>query len=258
MKGICKYPAIPLRFEPVHKSEMLNQLLFGESYTVLDEMQGWLLVKLDLDDYEGWIEKKQHHEVSGQFIAQQKKYPEWNVAKPFITATCLNDQLPIVIPRGATLPHFENPHFSVGSLKYKTRSLPHKVPEPADIHKVSRLALSCMHAPYLWGGRSPLGMDCSGFVQVVFKLAGFRMKRDTSQQITQGEVVDFIDEVKPGDLAFFDNPAGNIVHVGIMLSPEQIIHCSGAVKIDRIDHYGIFGTEERNYTHSLRIIKRMR
>jgi len=114
-----------------------------------------------------------------------------------------------------------------------------------------------LNAPYLWGGRSPFGIDCSGFTQVIYKLNGFKLPRDASQQATIGETLSFIEESESGDLAFFDNEEGNIIHVGIMLENNNIIHASGKVRIDKIDHQGIFNSETNTYSHRLRLIKKI-
>jgi cell wall-associated NlpC family hydrolase len=123
--------------------------------------------------------------------------------------------------------------------------------------QVPEFALHFLDAPYLWGGRSIFGIDCSGLTNVVFKMAGIHLRRDAWQQSEQGILVSFIDEARPGDLAFFNNEEGKIVHTGIILDQKKIIHASGRVRIDTLDHYGIFNEEQKRYTHQLRLIKRM-
>jgi gamma-D-glutamyl-L-lysine dipeptidyl-peptidase len=121
---------------------------------------------------------------------------------------------------------------------------------------IIKFARRYLYAPYLWGGKSPFGIDCSGFTQVVFRMAGVRLRRDASQQAEQGRLVDFVDQTQAGDLAFFENDKGKIVHVGIVMEGNQIIHAAGQVRIDRLDHQGIYNEERRLYSHKLRIIKR--
>ena len=124
-------------------------------------------------------------------------------------------------------------------------------------NKFIETALLYLNAPYLWGGRTHFGIDCSGFTQMVYKLNGHKLLRDASQQATQGEPLSFIEESEPGDLAFFDNEEGTITHVGIMMADHHIIHAHGQVRIDHMDHTGIYNAELKKHTHKLRVIKKI-
>jgi len=114
-----------------------------------------------------------------------------------------------------------------------------------------------LHAPYVWGGRSPFGIDCSGFTQMAYKIAGIQLLRDASQQATQGETISFISDARPGDLLFFDDEEGFITHTGILMPDSRVIHASGRVRVDKVDHQGIFDQESGKYTHKLRLIKKI-
>ena len=120
-----------------------------------------------------------------------------------------------------------------------------------------KTAFMYLNAPYLWGGKTPFGIDCSGFTQMVYKLCGHKLFREAKQQATQGEVLSFIEESEPGDLAFFDNNEGVITHVGIIMKDNYIIHAHGKVRIDRIDHSGIYNVDSKRHTHKLRVIKKI-
>jgi cell wall-associated NlpC family hydrolase len=150
-----------------------------------------------------------------------------------------------------------NNRFFLGTEEYELNS-DEIIQQPADFESsIAEYAKFFLNAPYLWGGKTLFGIDCSGFTQVVFKMLGKNLKRDAWQQAEQGEIVNFLQEAKAGDLAFFDNAEGHVIHVGIMLNEQQIIHASGRVKIDPIDGQGIYSLDLKKHTHKLRIIKRV-
>jgi hypothetical protein len=254
MFGICLLSHIPGRREGSDKSEMVTQLLFGDAYAVVEVQEKWVKIKTHFDDYDCWISKNQHFEIS------EKIYGEL-LSAPLV----LSDDLVQVVQEGATylpivmgsaLPLFKN-----GEMKIENRTFlfDGKSIEPADINKgkILEYAFMYLNAPYLWGGKSPFGIDCSGFTQMVYKLCGYNLPRDAYQQFELGTSHSFVEEAEAGDLAFFDNEAGKIVHVGIVVEPGKIIHASGKVRIDNLDHQGIFNKELNQYTHRLRIIKNL-
>lgn len=254
MKGITIFAVIPLRAEPSHRSEMVSQLLFGETYTVLETSRDWHFIECDYDNYKGWIHAGSHFSYSENHSGtlDSKRYITHRLFTPVHNS--LIDE-PINIPAGSELPNFRNNRFSIGERHFSMPYAPYEISGDIKPENVVKSAIRFLNTPYLWGGRNPMGMDCSGFVQVCFKMIGHKLPRDASQQINLGRGIDFIDEAKPGDLAFFDNKDGEIIHVGIIISNNKIIHCSGKVRIDMIDHFGIFNRESRTYTHSLRILK---
>ncbi len=280
--GICNLSVVPCRKEPSDKSEMVTQLLFGEHFEILDENDMWLNIRIAYDDYHCWIDKKQFQALDEKIVEKINTSGVYLAAdKIQLLHNYEGAMFPIVI--GSTLPFYSNKICLLGDKKFLyegnvLKNLPAEPqgnlqrqisPNPSR-EKIIETAQLFLNAPYLWGGRTIFGLDCSGFTQLVFKLNGIKLKRDAHQQAEQGTTVNFADEAEQGDLAFFDNTNGKIVHVGIVASPPAplhqekgeknaatIIHASGKVRIDSFDHQGIFNTEKKNYSHKLRVIKKL-
>ena len=252
MFGICNLSIIPLRLEPNDRSEIVSQVLFGEHFEIVEIVKQWSKIKLQCDEYEGWIDLKQYQIISeDNYNTLSKEAIILNSDLVEYVITPNNILLPITI--GASL-SFLN-HSDINTINYDFEGLRVSGVKPKiDIVTTSFLYLN---SPYLWGGKTPFGIDCSGFTQMVYKLNGYKLLRDASQQSTQGEVLSFIEESEPGDLAFFDNEEGKIIHVGIILENNYIIHASGKVRIDRLDHLGIYNAEQNRPTHRLRVIKKI-
>lgn len=255
--GICPLSAIPLRVNPAHTAEMISQLLFADTFEVLEKEDFWLRIRTDADDYEGWVDAKQILAADALQIHQLKKEVQFLTSEASTMVLKGNLKEPFYLAAGTTLPFFDNGKCKLGNDVYTVTSPNVFIPNQEDFEtNVQETAKRFLNVPYLWGGRTHAGIDCSGFSQIVFKMLGLQLKRDAWQQAEQGKVVDFLTEAKAGDLAFFDNTEGRITHVGIMLNNSQIIHASGRVKIDRMDNQGIFAADQNKYTHQLRIIKR--
>jgi cell wall-associated NlpC family hydrolase len=248
--GLIHLAIVPLRDAPAHKAQQVSQLLFGESFEVLEIQDQWLQVKTDNDDYTGFIQATQA--VLFDAVNHPQNQQKFQLtAQPVTVVRKITDRSLLYLPAGSRIAHLEQNQFAIGTTTFE---LLH--PILADKNSIKNDAYSYLNTPYLWGGRTHFGIDCSGFAQAVYLQQGIQIKRDAWQQAEQGKAVDFLQSALPGDLAFFDNEEGRIVHVGIMLDIEQIIHASGSVKIDRIDDQGIYSAELKKYTHQLRIIKR--
>ncbi len=252
--GICNLSIVPVRAEASDKSEMVTQLLFGESFEITQKRGNWLHIRCDYDQYKGWIDHKQYLPLSDEAHAELMNANSAVVSDLLMIAEPEDPMQAVTVMLGSSLPHFDNGIFQLGDQRLEFSG---NIAEPSESRELlMQYALMFLNTPYLWGGRSPFGIDCSGFVQVVFKLMGKPLPRDARDQALLGETLSFIEECLPGDLAFFDNDEGAIVHVGIIMPDHQIIHASGKVRMDKIDQQGIFNTETGKHTHKLRVLRR--
>lgn len=232
--GICIVTVAPVRAEGADRAEIVTQMLFGESADILEVNKNWTKIKMHHDGYEGWMDTKQLKTVTSEELAARK------------VTLITEDFSSVMMKDGKTL-------LSMGS----------EVDFPAVASRRSHnlresIALTAnefLNVPYLWGGKSFFGVDCSGFTQLVFKIHDIKLPRDAYQQAEVGEVLSFVEEAQPGDLAFFENSEGKIIHVGIMLEDQKIIHASGKVRIDTLDSSGIFNQEMNKHTHKLRFVR---
>jgi hypothetical protein len=252
MFGICNLAIIPLRFEPNDKSEIVSQVLFGEHFQVLEQQKQWSRIKMHFDDYEGWVDSKQYQAISESNFNQLSDEPIV-LNSDLIEYITGPYNLLMPIPLGASVSFLTNDTINTSNFDFEGT----KINGIKDKKNLLNTAFLYLNAPYLWGGKTPFGIDCSGFTQMVYKLNGYKLLRDASQQAGQGEALSFIEESEPGDLAFFDNDEGNIIHVGIIMENNYIIHASGKVRIDRLDHLGIYNPEIDKHTHKLRVIKKI-
>jgi gamma-D-glutamyl-L-lysine dipeptidyl-peptidase len=257
MFGICNLSIVPCRAEPSDRSEMVTQLLFGEHFTVLAEEKSWVQILTAFDQYTAWIDRKQFLPVSEETFKEQESFSPALSYDPVQIITHLESGNMFPLVMGSSLPLYNGETCNLEGHEYSFEGQTAKPFEQTSKLKITENAFAYLNAPYLWGGRSPFGIDCSGFSQICYKLAGIALPRDARQQAEAGTTLSFVEEAEEGDLAFFDNAEGKIVHVGIILQNNSIIHASGKVRIDKFDHFGIFNQEQNRYTHNLRILKRI-
>jgi cell wall-associated NlpC family hydrolase len=244
---ICIVPVAPIRAEGSHRAEMVSQILLGETATVLNETKDFFQIQMHQDGYEGWCQKLQLQILpEGATIVTKGYTSNW------VSSAVLNGQ-PIQLPLGTPIVSSAQANFEISYADAVLDPINNTF-NPAALEIVAKQFLG---TAYLWGGRTVFGIDCSGFVQMVFKLFNINLPRDAYQQAEVGEDVGFLAEAKPGDLAFFDNEQGKITHVGILLSPQSIIHASAIVRIDPIDQAGIVSSSSGLRTHQLRTIRRI-
>jgi hypothetical protein len=252
--GICNLSIVPMRKEGSNTSEMVNQVLFGEHFKVLEKHEHWSKIQLHFDNYEGYIDSKQFEAITEDEYHRLSKEKKQYSGELIDFISDDKHQL-TTISIGACLPFYNHGFFEINSMKFNYQgSILNKIlPKDKILHK----AFLFLNTPFLWGGKTPFGIDCSGFTQMVYKLCGYHLLRDAKQQASQGEFLSFIEESEPGDLAFFDDEDGHINHVGIILNDYNIIHVHGKVRIDILDHSGIYNVDSQKHTHKLRVIKKI-
>ncbi|HUS87529.1 MAG TPA: C40 family peptidase [Bacteroidales bacterium] len=246
---ICINVSIPLRKGPSHKTEMGTQILFGEKFYIIEKAGDWRKIRINWYNYTGWVDKSQV-----DFIPASDKGDSDIISKRVVVRK--SDGTYMTIEPGSEVYSLseDRKSFFAGNEKYDSD-------EPIEValsgESISATALKFLNAPYLWGGRTPAGIDCSGLTQIVYKLHKIRIPRDSYEQAERGVTIDFLSDALPGDLIFFDDDSGKICHVGIYYDEGKILHCSGRVRIDVIDHQGIYRDDLKKYSHRLRVIKRI-
>jgi cell wall-associated NlpC family hydrolase len=243
--AVCCVPVAPMRITPDHRTEMVSQLLFGEYCMIQeDNKDGWVKIIGKADGYEGWLQRSHIKESS----ADAYHVVNTHFSVDWVTEIEYNTQ-PMFISMGSVIDVKNTSNQFKGNAWDVTKA-------SADEATIRSIAFKYLNTTYLWGGRSVFGIDCSGFAQAVYKFLNIPLLRDAKLQATRGEVIGFLAEVRCGDLAFFDDEAGEIVHVGILLNENEIIHSAGKVRVDRIDSQGILNVDTGLRTHQLRVIKR--
>jgi len=243
-----------MRLESLDSSEMVSQVLFGEHFKVLEKQKKWSKIRLFFDNYVGYIDNKQYEEITEEHysaLSEDKNKYAGNLVD-FVSDEKNNL---ITIPIGSHLPFFDGEKLRINSNEFYYEGVVLSKKSPKE--ELLKTAFLFLNTPYLWGGKTPFGMDGSGFTQMVYKLCGYPLLRDAKEQATQGEVLSFIEESEPGDLAFFDDSEGVITHVGIIMQDYYIIHAYGKVRIDLLDHSGIYNVDLKKHTHKLRVIKKI-
>lgn len=252
---------VPVRSDASDAAEMVNQLLFGELVEVLESKEQWRFIRHQTDNYKGWIDEKMIHELDSDWLSE---VVHWEyIHSPYSPVLCRVGQTgyPFKLVFGSRVPiakdqfQKDSIQLELGSIKFRIPRLSLRAYNKPESRSVLKVSQEYLGAPYLWGGRSPWGIDCSGLTQMVYGLHGVAISRDASQQVSEGEEVNFA-ERRPGDLAFFENDKGRVHHVGIILEGEEIRHAHGNVHDDFIDNTGIYNRLTERKTHRLCRVKR--
>lgn len=246
--GICHLNIVPIRILAEDASEMVTQLLYGDHFKILEKRKFWSKIRDAYDGSEGWVRNNQFVPIEKSDYQSLKTSVEHKFSSDLVSY--VNDAQKVMIP------------IVLGSSLNSLKLLSHQFDGDSINEKKGKpnliiTALYYLNAPYQWGGKTPFGIDAPGFTQMTYKINGYPLLRRAEEQAAQGEALSFIEESEPGDLAFFDNNEGQITHVGLIMQDNFIIHVFGKVRIDRLDHTGIFNTEQRKYTHKLRVIKKV-
>ena len=245
--GICNLSIVALRLESSDSSEMVSQVLYGETFKVLELRKTWSRIRLAFDSFEGWIQNLQYLEID------ESRYKEINSKKSILS----KDLVDVVQDRSGHLITIVT-GASLNALDFLGHNFEGaRVQNEQDKPALIETAFNYLNTPHLWGGKTPFGIDASGLTQMVYRLNGYKLSRKAEDQSLQGTPLSFIEESEPGDLAFFDDNEGRIIHVGLMMEDNYIIHVDGKVRIDRIDHSGIYNVDQRLHSHKLRVIKKI-
>lgn len=258
MLGICAYNLVAVRASDSDKSEMVTQLLFGDVYAVKEESENgkWVQIEIADDGYCGWIDKKLHSPIEEAYFAQLQKSEQYYCAEVVGFVKIGEAKQPIFF--GSYLPLFDQINCSLNAQEViPFFGKAEKISKCTSGNEIVQRAKLYLSTPYLWGGKSHAGIDCSGLVQMVYRSCGYQLKRDAYQQATMGITANNLSEAKSGDLAFFSNNAGKVTHVGILINSQEIIHAHGKVRIDKIDENGIINSDSGLYSHQLCSIKRV-
>lgn len=264
--GICYLPLIPLRSEPSEKAEMVTQILFGQLFRLIDSSEEWSRVEILDDTYSGWCTTKMLQFLPEEVYLKISQLKYHTLDEPLTKCSPVSsDNESMYLPAGSHLYIYDETNEQyikfviwrvsgeiIKSEIWKTEYSPKQIP-----HQPVNVALKFLNAPYLWGGKSICGIDCSGLVQVAYLLSGVNIGRDASDQAKCGDIIDSVNDALPGDLAFFINSKGLVSHVGICMGQGLIIHSSGSVRIDFLDKRGIFN-KSGQYTHELKFVRRIK
>lgn len=260
MVAIALHSVIPVRTEAREEAEQNTQMLFGELAEVIDEQPRWKRIRLESDGQEGWVDAKMITPMTDKEYAAYKKALKTvaTVAFPMAYAMSENNGQTIPLTAGTRLTNYKDGRFEVLGVGFRIdHSMVITAPLELNQENLLKAVRFFINVPYLWGGKNALGMDCSGFTQTVMSLFGKALLRNASEQVTQGKPIKDLSKAKAGDLVFFDHEDGKISHVGIVIDPERVIHCSGRVKVEKLDSQGIFNAETGEYSHHLVAIRRV-
>ncbi|THH41349.1 C40 family peptidase [Neolewinella litorea] len=249
-----KYTAATLHKRPSAGAPWVSQLLLGEVVQVLEPGERYSRVVTPEEELEGYVLTDQLVTVDEATYRRQLDCPAFALE---LFCPVFSDNFGMPVTFGARLPAYDGIQLLHAGQRFRYSGqalLSENLTADADM--MLRLARKWLFTPELRGGRTPTGIGSSELVQLVARLVGLRLPRAAADMSSMGRPVDFVVQCQPADLAFFDDGRGRIEHVGLILPDSQVLHVSGRVRVDPLDHFGIFDREGRRYSHRLRIVRR--
>ncbi len=220
---------VPVRSEARDASEMQTQLLLGETAKVNEVRERWVHITADHDGYRGWVNRNQMSELSPDEYEQWKDHPKRRHS-PFASFRIHNETESLWVPTVAPVV-IEDNRVRIPETTFSFADRPRLLRHDSIIETAHEF----LGTPYLWGGRTDTGIDCSGFIQTVYGIHGSGLPRDSGLQFKSVEsYTKDIHQAKPGDIVYFNTGGGPITHVGFYIGDGVLLHASGNVKHNRL------------------------
>ncbi len=241
--GFCHAPVCAVRKEPSDCTEMVTQLTFGETVEVRDQKAHWIEITTLTDGYTGYVDRRHLIGIS------EKELRKWHDERHIQTGLSGTIETPWglqMTPAGSFIGAHTD--FNIGKYAFQREN------REGELNAES-FSSSFLNVPYLWGGKTSFGIDCSGLTQLYYRILGINLPRDAAQQQQEGLQIE-LDEAQKSDLFFYQNTSGKVTHVGLYVAEEQIYHASGRVRLDSLKNGNIWNEELGEITHQFHSIKR--
>lgn len=254
--GVCRLAVVPV-YDGHHDAvRQITQLLFGDHYEVLSVSSDkkHVHIRIYADRSEGWIDVKQHHSISSEYF-QQINQTDYKITTE-VASTVLYKKSPLTIVMGSIVPISNSELFKIEE-QFAFNGESKGLGQKRDVDFLKGIARKYLSSPCQAGGKSPFGIDDSGFVQMVYKITGFALQRDVRQQSLHGKKITTFADALPGDLLFFSEKGTTVSHVGILLDDDKVIHAYGQVRVDKVTEEGIVNPDTKIYSHLLQSVRRI-